>query len=394
MRVGGLIMEFDLHERIKDWWGEPLSPALVQRIVQAPPSHLREFVELFEPRGTTFEVAAIPTGELRPIVLRSGFDVYERKDRYQYLNDSMLLLLYVHKVLVGDPIAALNVDDKFEVETVFTKLLALAPMMDLGIVRFVTIDPKHRHPSRSHRFIEFDETWARVNDPLGLQDVINLMIALNEKPRDYELSTLLFRLHCDIGSTLNLASKRPNAFHQLVRCDEEWVVHRMAILHAASASQGIEDLRLRALTSLKVPNIVARGKSLMSLRTSAEEFADWRSALSRALVEIDSLRSADENWELRINEIVYTELEAIRERLNRIARQSTGLASVTEGAKSLTFAGIGAAAGATMGASFFSGLVGAATAKAAEVGVAYLNSLRERRRAKAVLDLILSFKDG
>jgi hypothetical protein len=131
---------------------------------------------------------------------------------------------------------------------------------------------------------------------------------------------------------------------------------------------------------------------LSRLRESGEVFAEWRDALGDALREIDHLAADDSRWAEHSNEIITEQLEPTRQRLEKVVKKSSGLATLRKGVTSFSFSGIGAVAGLGAGGSLLSTLTSAAAGKAAEFGVAYLSALKEKRDARAVLDVIVSLR--
>ncbi len=103
------------------------------------------------------------------------------------------------------------------------------------------------------------------------------------------------------------------------------------------------------------------------------------------------MSSDDENWQSEAKQILTSELQPLRTKLDRIVQTSPALSAARSGAVNLAYSAVGAIAGAALSGDLTASLVGATGGKGAEVIVSYIRGLRKRREGKALLDLVLSF---
>jgi len=381
----------DPYRQLEWWWGEPLSRELAERIADAPARHLREFdALLLEPHGRFFRVASKPVGPLRPILSSSsvhkGHLVVE-EHRFSYLAQVAPTLLYAHEVLVENPLPWSRFTSRIEATGVLSILLELKPLYDTGFVSFVEFSGMSLHPAYSHGFMSIGPE-API-EPEEASEIKALMRKVWDGRTSEEVGNLVFSLRSHVGRRFLLTANNPGQFHHMIRNDAEHVLYRLVVLRASLASIDDRGLRLQTLASLDVPSLGSDIAALVRLRQSEETFSEWRHHLGIALGGIGEIEPGASNWVQRANGIIMDELEPMREKLEATCRRSSALAALSKGAKTFALAGIGAGAGYLAGGNLETALVSAAATKATELAGDYVASLREKRTARAILDLMI-----
>lgn len=103
----------------------------------------------------------------------------------------------------------------------------------------------------------------------------------------------------------------------------------------------------------------------------------------------------NEQWSKEAAAIVHGELAPAAEKATKSIAKSSVLSALRSGFSSLALAGLGAATGAQLGGGrLVPALGGAATGKALETGKTYVQGSRQRKQGRAILDLVLFFKQS
>lgn len=392
----GFISASDPYAHIADWWGEPLSAELLQRMKLAPASHFDEFrMHVYKSANQT-QLEPTKRGELRPLMLPSWVHDSDyptsrlRKDPLdRYFQTAATLLLYCHQVVLQDPIIDATGTPrqiKSELISTFQILLHAKPLADTGSIVFVRKKSMAQHPATTSGY--FSETdWS---SPQGrdADEVIARVRALREDPAS--VNREVFHFQTLIGAGINVASKWPGACSLLARSRVEQALLRLVVDRAGQMVDARER-HLQKLVAMTVPKISSNVRELAKIRGSGEEFAEWRSCLAAALNEVRELPESDERWAHEARAIVHSELAPIRERLEKASERSPALVAAKKGFRDFALSGIGALGGAMAGGGLGPALVGAATGKATEVFVEYLKAKRSRRDSKAILDVTMAF---
>lgn len=373
---------------IEEWWGEPLTPALASRIAEAPWDQLLAFRDQW-PDLTSFyrsgHLDQLRPGQIRPTFGRIGADT-------ELVAASQLLLYVDEQVLDArflDPLASIQFhgessDTRLAVKQLFVWMAETRPLVESGSLLF-SGKTRGRHPSLSAK-ANWGVRNSRVADWTDSE--------LGELDPEL-LGEELFRLSTDLAGNVIAVLERGANPLALTRAEETY--YRLTL-----GDLPIGDNRVTQLTTLArfdVPNLRARIGSVVQLRQDEEAFAEWRSALVRAMLVVDgvpegydAIRAAQSNL-----------AEALGDALNgveRRTRRSPAIRALVMGSKGLAFAGIGVGMGAgvsiALGNPFLgtaAGLASAVGSKSAEAVAAYVANRKEQRRSRAIWDITMSFRD-
>jgi hypothetical protein len=269
-------------------------------------------------------------------------------------------------------------EDTASVHRLFARLLAVKPLADSGDLQFARTAERQRHPSYNLNEIDAPD------NALLLETIERLHGA------DFDIDTLLFTLRNYFTLSLRVVQMHPGQLHALSRSPLESLLMQTAIHGGMSGGADARQLRLSKIATFTVPEIRADAETIVTVRRSSEDFADWRCAFASAPNEIQAMPET-EDWNRNAADIVHAELAPLRERVRGAAEKSAVLRATKSGLTSMTFSGVGALAGAAAGGQLATSLVGAGAGKGAELVRAYLEAIQQKRRAKAVLDLTLAF---
>ena len=351
---------------IEQWWGESLTPELQKRIEAAPAGHLVSFMnDLHDENDGMREAGPKPDGTLRPLLRSGGRGVSE------VIPIALNILLYAHEIIVDPPWP----ENLKEFPKTTALLLALKPLSDSGAIHFAAIDSRGRHPSYWRKSIA-DGADAIVRDAYpGLVEQVG--------PESFD-----FRLF-DVLGTLSLADAFAGRANPLARDELEFKI-MTAVLRAAWIDRTYFDLA--SLARMSIPNLNGKVADLVAVRQSDESFALWREALSRAVAQLTRLPEDLPDWQRDATEIIYSELEPLRQRLLRANSRSNALSVLKKGTSTLLIGGAGISAGWAVSGSAVPSLASSGASIGIASAVDYLRKLKERRSNKAVLDLALAFK--
>lgn len=169
---------------------------------------------------------------------------------------------------------------------------------------------------------------------------------------------------------------------------------------AASRSLTPHVSQLTTLSRLRVPDFHGNIAALVTLRNNADVFHQWRAALTGALERVAEVPNSDDGIQAA-TDILRSELDQSLLNVKREAARSSAIRTLVSGAKGLALTGIGAVTGAVvttgLGNPASGSLVGAASGaaiKASESVITYFSGLQERSRARAIWDVMLSFRDA
>ncbi len=152
-------------------------------------------------------------------------------------------------------------------------------------------------------------------------------------------------------------------------------------------------LDLKKLATLNVPAIAGDVSSLVNLRRSNDDFAEWRNHLSGALTHIGEL--SDEESIEEAAGIVYAELSEGLSQVNTAVRQSPALQAAKAGLTQLVISGISGTTAEVMTNNPWVGLAAGATGAAAgtvlDAGLNLAKALQARRKGRLILDVAMLF---
>ena len=390
-----LIRPVDPYALIEEWWQEPLSAELVSKVGRTPERQLREFGEYLRAAPLGGDLPQLSNGHIRPLLLKSSiFSGKDSSDRHwhpgvqeRYLRSILRLLLYCHEVMIEDPLSSsMSVGDEAEsLVAAFEGLLAMQPLFRLGAVHYVSVKSAAIHPSLSLAYSEGVD-WNTDEGAEATALLEPIFRSLGQESFEYAM----FWYRVLIGSQLGVLAAYPRAAHLLAASPFEEALHKVAV-GAGSRSLGeSRAYRLRSLLSVPVPLLASDVKGLIALRSS-DEFSLWRISLASALDDIQAIASTAETWEVDAREIISSEISPIRGRLDRAVKKSPALTAMKKGLRDITLSGVGALGGASAGGRLGPAIAGAAAGKTAEVFLAYVKAIHERRENKAILDLALRF---
>ncbi|GAA1580493.1 hypothetical protein GCM10009804_41350 [Kribbella hippodromi] len=380
----------DPYRTIEEWWGDPLSATLIQRMERAPLQHLREFAEFVNdlriPPAARRPLPTIAPGQLRPLLLR---DTIRPEDiPYNFGNLVPTLLLYAHFAAVENPLPS-SVSERETLFRAVNQLHVLQPLAEASLIHFIDPDARDRHPSRNS-VLRAQDLRALAQDPATSDACLELIeLAVHDGG---DLSEQMFLMNLYGGRRLRIVSSQPVGQLHSTSLSREEALFMDLTLHRVASRTDRRLLNLEKLAQLSVPKLEGKTESLVAIRTSDEVFADWREHLASALAQVENIQATD-NWASEAAGILDAELAPIRERIRVSATKSPVLSSMKVGLTSLAISGFGSVAGLAVGGDLASAAVGAAAGPVAETVKSYVESRAHRRQAKALLDVSLAFHD-
>ena len=341
------------YKLIQEWWGEPFSRDLADRISSAPKKHVWEFIRFAEdaPCG---ELAKLQPGVIRPFLKNRSSNIKEMTSNLTYLETTLKLLLYADEVVIEDPIQYIGSG------LVLDWLHSAKPFADAGMIKFVHYPRIFNHPSRTHGFTNYlDDALQELPDGIEIAEEI---VRFTDRARSYDLSQQIFRAKSSLGMSLEFSKQSPGTFNMLIESAEEALLLPIGIHRAKIDSPELQALRLSKLAALDLPMLNANG--IWSVRESSEEFSRWRAALGEAMRDIDFMSSSDPTWQSKAKNLMLSELRPIQAELDKAVRKSSALSAMKVGVAGLGYAAVGATAGALAGGRITTSLVGAAAGRA------------------------------
>jgi hypothetical protein len=352
--------------------GEPLSPELATRIVNAPINQLRLFEEYYH-EFTSWNLAPpdLPPGHLRPSVWFTLADAVAGRPWKEPPLDvagfpwgkppisvALKLLLYAHEVLLDDPLSKLQFGDRGALRDSVEMLLRLKPLADLGAVHLRQIYSRARHPASrwSPQLSEHMLDIARAQFELLLAQTTEFGID--------SVEDVAWAVTSDVCGSLGIARGWPGKVQPLVRSRAESMVLQVMFELTAMEMPDLRSIHLQKLASMTIPTLEIEVNDLVAVRRNSEDFAKWRTALSTALAQVQQIEEGDETWAGQASAIVNAELDAVREQVQAEVRRSPARASLRSGTAGFALAGLGALVGSTVGSTrVLPALVGAGSAR-------------------------------
>lgn len=424
---------------IWQWWGEELSDELILRVKAAPKTHIRAFLDDWGAasrlsRDLFKSALALPplrAGTLRPLVRGYGIES---------VSFSLSMSLYCHEVVLENPLGDFEGLRDFAIKAqpgdwtavfgtpagrspdneglvgAFRDLLILKPLVNAGVIHLRVmpcyVDGK--------RFIDWilsdgDETaqilfesagravgwdWLDALDDQTDQDLFESPKLLSVDRKAYARTTGGFgfisypgpEIYFDMVWSFFLYSRSEGRGQLMIRDSVAADRIRSALLRIGQVDDDLRGITMRKLAALSVPLLQRKIPDLMSIRASEDVFADWRRSLSLALAQVENIQPGDaQDWNRQASAIVHAELEPFRQAFQDVATKSPALRALQSGFASLGIEAIGAAAGAAVGGGASGAFTGLAAGKAANTLVSYLKALKERRSARALLDVAFMF---
>jgi hypothetical protein len=359
----------------QQWWGEPLSEELYERAISAPIEQQVDFVEFANNAGSS-DIPDLDHGDLRPLLINDGRNFRGFDD---YYSAASTLALYVDEVAVEYMFAGPP-----EFEALLEYLLLLKPLAETGVIRFFRPKIENHRGAGSELTLDlFQDAWQLVS-PEEASIIWPLTTSHGHVVHDNTFEFLA-------ASQLMTKAAMPSKVSLLGRNQAE-----MLLFDAFARWSRIRPIDKRGydmakLVGLRVPLYSLNIHDLANLRKSESAFAEWRSAISKALRDIDGLPDGTQQWQEQARDIVTGELRPLQRKIERATQTSPVLTKAKAGLNVIAFSAIGAAAGVLAGGDFNSGFVGAATTGAAQVASEYWRAVKERKQFAAVKDMITAF---
>lgn len=361
---------------IEAWWGESLSDGLIDRITSAPFDHLIAFHEEGNDLQDLYESGHLPplaAGELRPVW---GEALEPTSFNYR---TAAKLLLYVDSVVEDshrlEPFNVVEIEDARH-DHVFVRrsiredlqwLFYHRPLIDDGSILFTA-----KFRGLSH-FGFWDSFTGDSETPAGPEWAVsgNVLAAME-------------------GTATPIAQSAAHEAAYRSMLDG----HRLA------------DGRSSELTTLaRVPLPGLKGAALQSvvhLRSTADEFAEWRSQLRTALSTVSELPDT-EHAALEAAAIVKAELSQSTQQLTKAMDRSPALSALRAASEGLGLTALGAAGSVGVATVadpndpklLVGGLVGAvpgAVVNVRDAGRAFVEASRARKTGRAVWNILGYFE--
>ena len=373
---GGQLEAIGVIAGIESWWGEQLTPSLIDVIASAPFEHLRAFHEKANDLQTLYEIGhlpSLPMGSLRPIW---GEALEPATLNYR---TAAKMLLYVDSVVEDshrlEPFNVVGMEDgerdhefvRREIRRDLAWLMYNRPLIEDGSILFTA---KFRGLSA-----------------LGLWDSIR-GLGKNYSSAEWQMSGNVLAA---IEGTATPIAQTP---------EHEAAYKSLLDRHT------IADGRVSELTSLaRIPLPGLEGESLkdvVQLRASSDEFTEWRGHLRSALSAV-SLIDDTENGVAEAAAIVHDELIRSTAVLRASIDKSPALTAIRAAGGGLAITSLGAAASAGVAsvldpsdpkllAGAIVGAVPGAVDTARDVGRAFVEASHLRRTGKAIWNILGSFE--
>jgi hypothetical protein len=388
----GVAESADLYRYVESWWGADFDDKLIDRMVNAPNEHLREFAKSIRWSNYVSDLPEVSTGMLRPIVVNNNL---EPSDSYVYgrRTDGLRLLLYAHEVVLDRERDFFEPFDRYyyggDADSLATELKQIArmrPLVENGSIRFAVTNWQGRtwrDPELEKRFLEVPEIRSAARE---LQARYRISSYGSE---DDVLSGIAWSASGGIKYACRLAEMR---FGQtLARTSLDQAMIRLFIQRRMIDKRQIA---LQKLATLKVPTMTGDIGTLVKLRQSDADFAEWRTRLGEALTYVGELGEGEESL-AEASGVVYRELADGLSQVNKAVKKSPALQAVKAGLTGLAISGItGTTAEVITNDPLVALAVGAAGGSAGmflEAGRSYVKALQARRKGRLIMDVSMLF---
>ena len=319
-------------------------------------------------------------------------------DGCHYLTLTPTLALYSHEILVDLPRIFFSdfpefrqQKDRAELAKVLDRILAIKPLIDVGVVQFYydRSGSRNRHPSRN---LLMKKESLRSPDPHVREAFAKLDAYMSTLDLDTAQS-LWFSAGTDVSYLIRTAANAPGYFnickHGLVSSMHLDLL--LAISGLTDVDRGAQNLN--KLLSVHVPGIVGMADQIALLHNLSDEFAEWRVRLGAALSLISDIEESEEEWVSDARATLTEELSPISERLKKAVRKSPAMQAMTSGMRTFSLAGVGTLTSGLLGGPLAIPATSLAAAKAVEAVATYVGARKEFRAHKAVLDVLLAFEN-
>ena len=359
---------------IEEWWGEPLTAELVDRMMQSPLEHLVAFRDHYYSAYRP-EMPAVRPTRIRPFTgsLPAGSFALDVEDR-TWPNPHPItrhLLLYSHDIVIEEPLSFIlwRIDAwapslGWALRPAFRMLMEWRPAVEAGATRLV---PRFKNP------YEFDETTKRL---LALHlSVLRLrdrpVFGPDEPPADPdELERMAWML---------TTCSQWNGFMDPLCVSSRELLLLEAAISAGARTNDVSGVRLRRLAEVAVPLLDISVVEACKVRQDPD-WGEWRAALTRALAQIDQLRD-DEHWQPLAREALRDELTPIRDRMMKDLGKSPALTAMQKSVGRMAISGLGAGAGLQAGAAVGPTLAALGATALGTLGDDYIRALRKKKNS-------------
>jgi hypothetical protein len=383
-------------DHIETWWGSNLDDELMERMATAPEKHKQAFSDSLLPFWANISLYGLP--EISPGVLRPALATNEAEAPSTRRIEGLRLLLYAHEIvldpldLFGDLMFGLDEGDTYA--SSFKQLAKMRPLIESGDIRFASTRGMGNHdPALLH------EVYKHMKQP---------DIAANLEPLRAELDETFGDNWADLGHGDKLRDYIWFECGGIAAVCHLAAEHKAHILARRGLDQMIVDtllkrpvvdnrqLVLKKLAALKVPTLAGDIGSLVDLRRSDADFAEWRTRLGDALSYVGELAEDEESLD-EAAEVVHAQLSDGLSQVEKAVKKSPALRAARGGLTGFAVNGITAMTTELALGNPSVGLVAAASAAGAgagmvvDSGVSYLKALQERRKGKLIMDVSMMF---
>lgn len=387
------------YQEIREWWGEELDSKLVDRIINAPQTHLDEFEVWLTSHSQIAErqMSELLPGMLRPIVSSDAIALLHGDSIDSLPRAALPLLLYAHEVVVDYITPSLCSNDPRTRRHVANWLLDVRPLYDDGLLHFRILRSRKRHPSTTRQFNELlPEVMSLKSEPIEHF----CRIAWRQwSGSGIDFATLregiIANLLLDVTAFYNAHERVwPGKVHRLVQSNAEYEVLRWVFQRVGGGRTDSPNLDLLQLSRLAVPNYTPNARDLAVIRRTDSLFADFRKSLRQALQSIELPNEPDSGVVAQVQHKLHEELEPIVTHLTSASKKSPALESLRTGVTGLGVSAVAAVAGGLVGGNATTAIMSATATKALDGLLAYARAYKERKRALRSLDLVTTFIDS
>jgi hypothetical protein len=375
-------------DHLEAWWGADFDDELIQRMAKAPKKHKNAFADSLMPfclNPGLVSIPDIPPGALRPVMPTEEFLPRNIRRR-----DSLRLLLYAQEVLLdgrdlfGDFVIGVHDEDTFEGS--LRHLRKMRPFIEDGSIKFsnpMIPDTDSAVLAELYRAIEQPHIAAIFDEMLT-----DLSVEFEDWPGFGQGSVLrdfVWLQYGGVATACHLAKE-----HQaniLARGKlQEMIID--ALLQRPTADG--RHVVLKKLAAMKVPTMTSDLDTLVALRKSDADFAEWRTRLGDAMAYVEELHEGAASLD-EAAEVVFAQLSDGLSHVQKAVKKSPALQAVKGGVTGLALTGVSTVATAmTSGDPAKAAFVGGAT-KLADAGLTYVKALRARRKGHLILDVAILF---
>lgn len=371
---------------IEEWWGGPLNSELIDLVAGAPWDQLceagRHWMRNFDVEGPG-QLPEVAAGELRPVFGRhtSGSTHPQTAARLLLYTDSVVEdakwldpfgQVLVRKINQGEQVVRAEVLNRLR------WLHAMRPLVEDGAIWF------------THKYARGDSEWEEqhIFSPKSAPPLIDRNRSLSDR-------SVEDRLAIDLLCNIDVAREGSGTCLALSPAEEAAYIRLLD-------GKVLADNRISHLTALARIHLGDFGyniESLVTLRKSSDALAEWRTQLRTGLAAVGEVPDTEEGTR-QARSILAHELRSSAAKLEKAAKASPAMEAMRSGTRALGLTGLGAAAGAAAASSMgmplagaVAGAVTAGTKNIAESALTYLAAARERKKASAVWDIVMSFTE-